>query len=100
MRYTGGVPSIREKGARMKVRVTVTPKEGILDPQGAAVERALPALGFRDVRDVRIGKFVELTIDAPEGTTVEEVRATVDEMCRKLLANPIIEDYHFELAEG
>jgi phosphoribosylformylglycinamidine synthase PurS subunit len=84
----------------MNVRVTVTPKQGILDPQGAAVERALPALGFRGVRDVRIGKSIELTIDVPAGGTPEELRATVDDMCRKLLANPIIEDYTFELTEG
>ncbi len=84
----------------MNVRVTVTPKQGILDPQGAAVERALPALGFQGVRDVRIGKFIELTVDAPAGVTPEELRATIDDMCRKLLANPIIEDYAFELVEG
>lgn len=84
----------------MNVRVTVTPKQGILDPQGAAVERALPALGFQGVRGVRIGKFIEFTVDAPAGATPDEVRATVDEMCRRFLANPIIEDYTFELVEG
>ena len=84
----------------MNVRVTITPKQGILDPQGATVERALPALGFQGVSDVRIGKFIELSIDAPSGTTSEDLRAIVDDMCRRLLANPIIEDYTFELMGG
>ena len=83
----------------MNVRVTVMPKPGILDPQGTAVERALPALGFQGVSDVRIGKLIELSIE-PEGDVPEErLRAMVDDMCRKLLANPIIEDYMFEFVE-
>jgi phosphoribosylformylglycinamidine synthase PurS subunit len=80
----------------MNVRVFVTPKEGILDPQGVTVERALPALGFEGVTGVRIGKFIELKLHAP-GATAEQARAQVDEMCRKLLANPIIEDFTFEI---
>ncbi len=84
----------------MNVRVYVTPKQGILDPQGAAVERALPALGFEGVSEVRIGKFIELKLDAAAGVTTEQARAQVDEMCRKLLANPIIEDFTFALDEG
>ncbi|MEZ5125864.1 MAG: phosphoribosylformylglycinamidine synthase subunit PurS [Thermoleophilia bacterium] len=83
----------------MDVRVTITPKQGILDPQGATVERALPALGFAGVSDVRVGKFIELTVDPPTGMTRDELRAMVDDMCRKLLANPIIEDYSFDLGE-
>ncbi len=84
----------------MNVRVTITPKQGILDPQGAAVERSLPALGFRGVSDVRIGKFIELTLDSGLDLPEDQLRAMVDDMCRKLLANPIIEDYTFELDEG
>ena len=84
----------------MNVRVYVTPKQGILDPQGAAVERALPALGFEGVSEVRIGKFIELKLDAAAGVTTEQARTQVDEMCRKLLANPIIEDFTFALDEG
>jgi phosphoribosylformylglycinamidine synthase subunit PurS len=84
----------------MNVRVYVTPKQGILDPQGATVERALPALGFEGVHDVRIGKFIELKLDAASGLTAEQARAEVDGMCRKLLANPIIEDFTFEIDEG
>ena len=84
----------------MNVRVHITPKEGILDPQGATVERALPALGFQGVSGVRIGKFIELVYEPAAGTTAEQARAHIDEMCRKLLANPIIEDFTFELDEG
>ncbi len=68
----------------MKARVLIRPKEGILDPQGQTVERALPALGFEGVSDVRIGRLVEL--DVPD---IGEVEA----MCEKLLANPLVEDY-------
>jgi len=84
----------------MKVRVTITPKQGILDPQGVAVERALPALGFQGVTAVRIGKHIELRYDPPGGVSAEQARTDVDDMCRRLLANPIIEDYTFELDEG
>ncbi len=78
------------------VRVYVTPKRGILDPQGVTIERALPALGFDGVSGVRVGKFIELDV-AVDGGSPEVVRAEVDEMCRKLLANPIIEDFTFEV---
>jgi len=84
----------------MNVRVYVTPKQGILDPQGATVERALPALGFQGVKDVRIGRFIELTLDMPQGATREEATALVDDMCKRLLANPIIEDYTYAIDEG
>lgn len=80
----------------MNVRVYITPKQGIRDPQGATVERALPALGFEGVSEVRIGKFIELRLDGVSG---EQARAQVDDMCRRLLANPIIEDFTFELDE-
>jgi phosphoribosylformylglycinamidine synthase len=67
-----------------RVRVLVRPKEGILDPQGVAVERALPSLGFDGVSNVHVGRLVELDVaDASQ----------VDAMCQKLLANPLIEDY-------
>jgi phosphoribosylformylglycinamidine synthase PurS subunit len=83
----------------MNVRVYVTPKQGILDPQGAAVERSLPNLGFEGVSGVRVGKIIDLSI-AAAGLTAEAARAQVDDMCRKLLANPIIEEYAFEITEG
>ena len=68
----------------MRARVLIRPKEGILDPQGQTVERALPALGFDGVSDVRVGRLVELEV---------EDATRVPEMCEKLLANPLIEDY-------
>jgi phosphoribosylformylglycinamidine synthase PurS subunit len=68
----------------MRARVLVRPKAGILDPQGQAVERALPALGFSGVRNVHIGRLIELDVDDP---------AHLPEMCEKLLSNPLIEDY-------
>jgi phosphoribosylformylglycinamidine synthase subunit PurS len=68
----------------VKARVLIRPKEGILDPQGQAVERALPALGFEGVGNVRVGRLVELEVEDPS-----EVRM----MCERLLANPLIEDY-------
>jgi phosphoribosylformylglycinamidine synthase PurS subunit len=68
----------------MRARVLVRPKEGILDPQGQAVERALPALGFDGVRNVHVGRLIELDVEAPE---------QLPEMCERLLANPLIEDY-------
>ena len=68
----------------MKASVLIRPKEGILDPQGKAVERALPALGFEGVSHVRVGRLVELETDDPE---------RLAELCEKLLANPLIEDF-------
>ena len=77
----------------MKVRVLVRLRPGILDVQGAAVKRALGGLGFTDVADLRVGKVIELEVDAVNAATA---RARVDEMCQKLLANPILEDYAIE----
>ena len=72
----------------MRARVLVRPKEGILDPQGQAVERALPALGFAGVSHVHVGRLIELDVEDP---------AQLPEMCRRLLTNPLIED--FEIVE-
>lgn len=77
-----------------KAYVYVTPKAGVVDPQGAVIERALPALGHSGVANIRVGRYI--TLDVP-GTDPEQVKADVDDMCRKLLANPIIEDYRFDL---
>ena len=75
----------------MKARVLIRPKQGVLDPQGQAVERALPALGFDGVTEVRIGRLVELEVSDP---------AELDSLCTKLLANPLVEDYEIQLDEG
>jgi len=77
----------------VKIRVLVRLKPGILDVQGAAVKRALGGLGFADVADLRVGKVIEVDVDA---ASADAARARVDEMCRKLLANPILEDYAIE----
>ena len=75
----------------MRARVLIRPKAGILDPQGQAVERALPALGFDGVSHVHVGRLVELDVEDP---------ARIGEMCERLLANPLIEDYEVQLLDG
>lgn len=75
----------------MKARVLIRPKEGILDPQGKAVERALPALGFEGIEHVRVGRMVELEAADP---------AKLPELCEQLLANPLIEDFEIESIDG
>jgi phosphoribosylformylglycinamidine synthase len=75
----------------VRARVLIRPKAGILDPQGQAVERALPALGFEGVRHVHVGRLVELDVEDP---------AQLPEMCERLLANPLIEDYEILDFEG
>jgi phosphoribosylformylglycinamidine synthase len=77
----------------VKVRVLVRLKPSILDVQGASVKRALSGLGFTDVGELRVGKVIEVDVAAP---TADAARARVDEMCRKLLANPVLEDYTIE----
>lgn len=78
----------------MRARVLVRLKPGILDAQGASVKRALAGLGFGEVADVRVGKVVELDL---EGLDATEVRSRVDQMCGRLLVNPVIEDFTVEV---
>ncbi|MFC7049396.1 phosphoribosylformylglycinamidine synthase subunit PurS [Emcibacter nanhaiensis] len=78
----------------MKARVHVTLKNGVLDPQGKAIQHALAALGFDGVDDVRQGKFIELDLAETDKVKAE---AAVDEMCRKLLSNTVIENYDIEI---
>ena len=80
----------------MKARVFITPKRGVLDPQGKAVEHSLHSLGFDEAREVHLGKYIEMTL---EGVDAAHARQRTDEMCRRLLANGVIEDYRFELDE-
>ena len=80
----------------MRVRVFITPKRGVLDPQGKAIEHSLHVLGFTEAHDVHLGKYVELSLDALDSGAAQR---RTDEMCRKLLANGVIEDYRFEVGE-
>ena len=82
---------------RYEVRIDVTHLPGVLDPQGATVERALPALGYDNVSQVSIAKTIRLALDAPSES---DARDQVDEMCRKLLANPVIERYTVQLEQS
>jgi phosphoribosylformylglycinamidine synthase len=78
----------------MLVKIFVSLKNGVLDPQGKAIERSLHALGYGEVQDVRTGKYLEVNI---ETTSREAAESRIREMCEKLLANPVIEDYRFEI---
>ena len=80
----------------MKVRVLVRLKPGIMDVQGAAVKRALAGLGFSELTDLRVGKVIDVDV---ADATPQEARARVHEMCRQLLANPILEDYTIETVD-
>ena len=79
-----------------KAKIYVTFKEGILDPQGATIAKALKNMGFENIRDVKIGKLIEIKFN---GGSEEEVEESIKSMCDKLLANPVIEDYRFELGD-
>jgi phosphoribosylformylglycinamidine synthase len=79
----------------VRAKVYVMPKAGILDPAGKAIERSLHSLGFREVQTVRLGRYLELDIDAEPA----QAAARLDDMCRQLLANGVIEDYRFELGD-
>ncbi len=80
----------------VEARIHVTLKKSVLDPQGDTVKSGLASLGFSGVEDCRIGKFMVLKLQESDP---EKARAQVDEMCRKLLANPVIEEYLFEISE-
>jgi phosphoribosylformylglycinamidine synthase len=80
----------------MKAKIFVTLKNGILDPQGRAIQQSLHTLGFSTVEEVRIGKFMELDLNETDITSAEN---TIKSMCEKLLANTVIEDYRFEILE-
>ena len=78
----------------MIARVIVTPKPVVNDPQGITVKQGLASLGFSEVSDVRIGKYIEVSLDV---SSEHEARARVEEMCRQLLANHVIEDFRYDL---
>jgi phosphoribosylformylglycinamidine synthase PurS subunit len=78
----------------MRIRIFVSLKDGVLDPQGKAIERSLHSLGYDEVQDVRVGKYLELSLQTGSRQAAE---VRIREMCDKLLANPVIEDYRFEI---
>jgi phosphoribosylformylglycinamidine synthase subunit PurS len=80
----------------MKVKITVTLKEGILDPQGRAIQQSLQTLGFSTVEGVRIGKVIEIELTEKDTTSAE---SKVKTMCEKLLANTVIEEYQYEIVK-
>ena len=80
----------------MIAKVTVSPKRAVLDPQGKVVQSGLHKLGYDGVIDVRVGKFIEVDLGDVQRDAAEEM---VEQMCRRFLSNPIIEDFHFELVE-
>ena len=81
----------------MIARVIVVPKPVVNDPQGLTVKQGLASLGFREVTDVRVGKYIEVNL---EGSNEHEARRRVEEMCRQLLANHVIEDFQFDIDPG
>jgi phosphoribosylformylglycinamidine synthase len=89
---------IRQKRiVELKVKVKVVLKDGILDPQGKAVLHAINDLKFKGVNDVRIGKYIELIFDGLEKSQVE---SEIQEICQKLLANPVMENFEYEIEES
>ncbi len=78
----------------MRVKIYVSLKRGVLDPQGKAIERSLHTLGYEDVREVRAGKYIELELDV---TSRDAAELRIREICDKLLANPVIEDFRYEM---
>ena len=79
----------------MKMKVIVTPKAAVLDPQGAAVREAMQHLGMPEVRNVRIGKYLEIEVDGDEA----DLEPRLHQLCRDLLSNPVIEDYELRNAD-
>ena len=78
----------------MKAKIVITPKKAVLDPQGKTVQSALAHIGFSGIKDVRMGKYLEIELD---GADKEGARRQIDEACHKILSNPVIEDYRFEI---
>jgi phosphoribosylformylglycinamidine synthase len=88
-REEGGAPA----AMHVKARVLIQLKKGILDVQGSAVRRALEGLGFTELRDLKVGKVIELDVESPDTSAA---RKRIEEMCQRLLANPVIEDFTVE----
>ncbi|KGP71311.1 phosphoribosylformylglycinamidine synthase subunit PurS [Pontibacillus yanchengensis] len=78
-----------------KVKVYVTLKEGVLDPQGKAIQQSLSSLSYQEVEEVRVGKYIELFVEPHE-----QLEERINKMCDELLANPVIEEYQYEIEEA
>jgi phosphoribosylformylglycinamidine synthase subunit PurS len=78
----------------MKAKIIITPKKAVLDPQGKTVQSALAHIGYTGIGDVRMGKYLEIELN---GADKEMARKQIDEACHKILSNPVIEDYRFEI---
>jgi len=83
----------------LKINVYVTLKKEILDTQGLVIKKAIPQIGYDNVENVRFGKFIQLEIDQSD-KNMEELKKEIDFLCDRLLSNPIIEDYRYEILEG
>jgi phosphoribosylformylglycinamidine synthase len=81
-------------GASMKAKIIITPKRAVLDPQGKTVQTALAQMGHTGIKDVHVGKYLEIEL---EGTDVEAARKSLNEAAHKFLSNPVIEDYQIEI---
>jgi len=81
----------------LKVEINITLKRTVSDPQGLTIKRALESLGYKDLANVRIGKLIVIKLNSKDKKRAER---EINEMCKKLLANPIIEDYHFKIKEA
>ncbi len=81
----------------MRAKVSVTLKAGLLDPQGKTIKQALEALGFKGIKQVRVGKLIELELNH---SSTSSAKRDVERMCQKLLANPVVETYRFEVRKG
>ena len=77
----------------MKAKIIVTPKKAVVDPQGKTIQNALAHMGYQGIQAVHVGKYLEIEVTGD----LDTVRKQIDEACHKLLSNPVIEDYHFEL---
>jgi phosphoribosylformylglycinamidine synthase len=88
---------VKEEREIMIAKIYITLKAGVLDPQGKTIHNALCSLGYEELVGVRLGKYIVMQL---KGSDTESARSRVEEMCRRLLANPVIEDYRFEIEEG
>lgn len=83
-------------GRAWQAEIQITLKKGVLDPQGGAVRRSLAALGYEGVAGVRVGKYLEVVVEAPDR---DGAAGKIEEMCHRLLANPVIEQYRYQIRE-